>query len=219
MRQLLPALLPRRGCLTPRAIVAAGLVGLAGLTACSGPPPAIAYSAPAPGTVYDYGDFTNTITAVDGWRTTYVDDRGRTARRVALFITENPQRPLDVDSVALGSLWPLRLGAATTVRTRAGEEVYRWKFRVVDTTTVTVPAGTFAATVVEGIEVPELVHAPQQASSVLNTWWYAPAARAVVRFESTYLTGPVQGRRVIGELKAIRTPPRTDSGQAPAAPR
>lgn len=198
-----------------RRAAAAG-AALAALVACSAPPPppTVGYSTPAPGTVYDYGTFTNTITAVDGWRTTYVDDAGREARRVALFITEDPRRPLRLDSAAVGGLWPLRLGAATTLRAHRGDEVDRWQFRVLDTTTVTVPAGTYAAFVVEGIVTPELTHAPAAASTVLNTWWYAPSAQAVVRFESTYLTGPAKGRRVEGELRAIRPPAGVDSAAA-----
>lgn len=189
-------------------------LALAMTAGCAGPPEAVPYSSPVPGTVYDFGDFTNTVTAVDGWRTTYVDDRGRTGRRVALFITEDPRRPLTFVGPPIDSLWPLRLGTATTLRTREGDEVYRWEFRVLDTTTVTVPAGTFAATVVEGTRVPELVHAPQGASTVLNTWWYAPAVGTVVRFESNYLTGPGQGRRFTGELRSIRPPPAADSAAA-----
>ncbi|HEY0972783.1 MAG TPA: hypothetical protein VGE02_17565 [Gemmatimonadales bacterium] len=181
--------------------------------ACDYPAQSAAYVAPEPGTVYDYGDFTNTVTAVDGWRTTFVDDQGREARRIGLFITEDPRRPLSVDSVALDSLWPLELGRKVQMKARQGEEVYKWEFSVLDTVTVQVPAGRFTTLVVEGVQTPELVRSPEAASTVLHTWWFAPEANAVVRFQSTYLMGPATGRRFEGQLRAIRHQPAPgDSG-------
>ena len=188
-------------------------------SACESPPAPVPYVAPAPGTVYDYGDFTNTVTRVDGWRTTFTDDRGRPGQRLALFITEDPQRPLVVDAAALDSLWPLQLGRRLTLRTQQGDELFKWEFRVLDTATIEVPAGRFATTVVEGVQTPELVHSPRTAGSVVHTWWYAPEANAVVRFESAYLLGPAAGRRFEGTLKAIRAPgARADSGPAATPP-
>ncbi|HEU4631115.1 MAG TPA: hypothetical protein VFS08_15295 [Gemmatimonadaceae bacterium] len=206
---------PRSLCL-PAATRPLALLALTGITACGSAAsmPPVAYRTPVPGTVYDYGTFTNRITAVDGWRTSYVDDRGREGRRVALFITEDPRRPLVVDSVAVDSLWPLRLGHGATVLAHQGEEVYRWEFRVLDTTTVTVPAGTFRTIVVEGTQLPELVRVPQAATSAVHTWWYGPTLGAVVRFRSVYLTGPSAGRRFEGELRAIRAPGAADSAAA-----
>ena len=191
---------------------AAALAGVAcvavvgGVAGCGHAPEPAPYVAPAPGTVYDYGDFTNTVTSVDGWRTAYVDNLGREGSRLALFITEDPTRPVAVDSAALDSLWPLTLGHEVTLHAQQGEERHRWVFRVLDTATVEVPAGKFAAYVVEGVQTPELVRSPEAAGSVVHTWWYAPDARAVVRFESAYLLGPAAGRRFEGTLKGIRAP-------------
>ncbi len=165
---------------------------------------------------------------MDGWRTTFVDDRGREASRIGLFITEDPRQPLNVDSVALDSLWPLELGRKVQMKARQGEEVYRWDFSVLDTVTVQVPAGRFTTLVVEGVQTPELVRSPQGASTVLHTWWFAPEANAVVRFQSTYLMGPGTGRRFEGQLKAIRhesspgaapgVVPGDSGSQAPSSP-
>jgi hypothetical protein len=206
---------PRRRRSLARLLVVCASVASVG--ACARDLPPVPYVAPPPGTVYDYGTFSNTVTRSAGWRTTYVDDRGREGRRVALFITEDPKRPLEVPGPALDSLWPLRLGRQLTLRTRQDQEVYRWEFRVLDTTTVTVGAGTFHTVVVEGVNTPELVRDPNSASTVLHTWWFAPEANAVVRFESNYLGGPATGRRVAGELREIRSPSPGDSGR-PAAP-
>jgi len=54
---------------------------------------------------------------------------------------------------------------------------------------------------------------------VLHTWWYAPEANAVVRFQSAYLAGAGQGRRFAGTLHGIRRPAAGDSaGDSVAAP-
>lgn len=193
------------------------LTALLLLSACAEPPmPPAPYVPPAAGTTYDYGDFSNTITGADGWRTTYVDDAGREGRRVALFITEDPRRPLVVQAVALDSLWPLSLGRRAQVRATQGEEVSSWQFTVVDTATVEVEAGTFRTYVVEGVHVPQLVRDPAQASTVIHTWWYAPEPNAVVRFQSVYVAGPGKGRRFAGSLRAIRAPADSAAGRAPA---
>ena len=195
-----------------------GLAALLPLAGCGdAPPPPAPYAPPAPGTTYDYGDFSNTVTGVDGWRTTYTDDAGREGRRVGLFITEDPRRPLVVQVAALDSLWPLTLNRRVELRTQQEEEVYTWQFTVVDTATVEVEAGTFRTYVVEGVHVPQLVRDPSRASTVIHTWWYAPEPKAVVRFESTYFAGPAKGRRFGATLRAIRTAAPGDSA-APAVP-
>jgi hypothetical protein len=193
-----------------RALLALGALGLA-LAACEEAPPPAPYVAPALGTTYDYGTFTNTVTKVEGWRTTFTDDKGREGQRIALFIEEDPRRPLVVDLAALDSLWPLQLGRRVALKTQLGDELFRWEFAVLDTTTVQVEAGTFRALVVEGIHTPELIRDPRQASTRLYTWWYAPEANAVVRVETTYLAGPGQGQRHTATLRGIRAPGAGDS--------
>lgn len=200
--QVVPARVRRGPAAALAALACAAAIGCAADDGVAAAP----YVAPPPGTVYDYGDFSNTVTASDGWRTTYTDDRGREGRRVALFMTEDPSRPITVEPAALDSLWPLRLGRRVTLRTMRGEERDRWEFSVLDTATVTVPAGTFQAIVVEGVQTPELVHSPEAATSVVHTWWYAPEVAAVVQFQSAYVMGPAVGRRVEGRLQAVRGP-------------
>lgn len=171
----------------------------------------MAYSPPPVGTLYDYGAQTNTITEVNGWRTSYRDNLGREGTRLGLFITEDPRRPLTVDSAAIGALWPLRVGRQTALTVKRDSEVYRWNFDVTDTATITVPAGTFKTFIVQGVERPELVRNPVAAVTVSNQWWVAPPHNTVVRFVSTYVTGPAAGRQVVGELKAVRTASAPDS--------
>ena len=207
---------PAAGRRRRRAAAHAALVPLAACAGGEAPSPA-PYAPPAPGTTYDYGAFSNTITGVDGWRTSYVDDAGREGRRVGLFITEDPRRPLVVQVAALDSLWPLTLNRRVELRTTQGEEVYTWQFTIADTATVEVGAGTFRTYVVEGVHVPQLVRDPNQAATVIHTWWYAPEPEAVVRFESTYLSGPAKGRRFAGALRAIRAAAPGDSTGRPPA--
>ena len=193
----------RRGMLVAALTLGAG--------ACDAGPEPVPYVAPAPGTVYDYGAFTNTVTSSDGWRVRFTDNQGRQAERVGLFLTSDPAEPLEVAPAALDSLWPLELGRELAFRVKRGPETHRWEFRVMAGERVTVPAGTFETVVVQGVQAPELVRSPQTAATVLNSWWYAPSVNAVVRFRTTYLSGPGQGRVVEGELRSIRT-----AGAAPA---
>lgn len=181
------------------------------LVACKPDVPPMPYTPPPVGTVFDYGGQSNTITKVDGWRTSYRDNLGREGSRLGLFITEDPRQPFTEDSAALGALWPLRLGQQTVVTVKRDSEEYRWDFDVTDTATITVPAGTFSTFIVQGVERPTLVRNPRTAVTVSNRWWVARPNNTVVRFVSTYLTGPAAGRQVIGELKAIRTASAPDS--------
>jgi hypothetical protein len=185
------------------------------LAACKPDVPPMPYTPPPVGTVYDYGGQTNTITKVDGWRTSYRDNLGRDGSRLGLFITEDPRQPFTEDSAAMGALWPLRLGQQTVVTVKRDSEAYRWDFDVTDTATITVPAGTFSTFIVQGVERPTLVRNPRTAVTVSNRWWVARPNNAVVRFVSTYLTGPAAGRQVVGELKAIRTASASDSASRP----
>ena len=177
-------------------------------------PAAVPYVPPVPGTVYHYTAFSNTITGVDGWRTAYVDDRGRPGSRLGLFITEDPRRPARPDSGALARLWPLRVGSELAFRTQVGPEVWRWEFRVTGTEEVPVPAGRFATVVVQGAQEPALVHDPRAASTVLYTWWYAPRVGAVVRVRSRFLAGRRAGQALEAELERIDSTAATPVGAA-----
>ncbi len=188
-------------------------LALLGLGACDADPQTAPYVAPAPGTVYDYGQFTNTITSADGWRVRFSDNQGRQAERVGLFLTGDVEEPLQVDPAALDSLWPLKPGREAAFEARRGPEVWRWELRVLEGEEITVPAGTFQTFVVQGVQTPELVRSPQTSATVLHAWWYAPAINSVVRFRTTYLTGPAQGRVVEGELRGIT--PASATGAPP----
>lgn len=193
----------RRRVRRPAALLV-GVLAL-GIAACDLGPPEAPYVAPTPGTVYDYGDFTNTIVSSDGWRVRYSDNHGREAERIGVFLTGDPREPLQVPPAVLDSLWPLRPGHETAFQVRRGPEVWRWELRVLPVEEeVTVGAGRYRTIVVQGVQTPELVRSPQVAGAVLHSWWYAPEAEAVVRFRTTYLAGPAQGRVVEGALRGIR---------------
>jgi len=198
----------------PAALLAAALA--LGASACDLGPPEAPYVAPAPGTVYDYGDFTNTIVSADGWRVRYSDNLGREGERIGLFLTGDLAEPLQVDPAVLDSLWPLRPGHETAFQVRRGPEVWRWELRVLPVEEeVTVGAGRYRTIVVQGVQTPELVRSPRTASTVMHSWWYAPEAKTVVRFRTTYLAGPGQGRIVEGALQGIGA---ADAPPAPPAP-
>jgi hypothetical protein len=189
---------------------------LAGAAACGqGGVDGAPYVAPRPGTVYHYRGMDNTITAVDGWRTTYRDQAGREGLRIGLFLVDDPLHPAQVDSAALASLWPLRVGNEATVRVQRDPEVYRWDFRVTGIDHVEVGAGAFDAYVVQAVQTPVLVRTPQAAVTAMYTWWYAPRIAAVVKVRTSYLGGPAAGRVVESELLSIDTHAATD-GQASA---
>lgn len=164
-----------------------------------------AYTAPEPGTVYEYSGLKNSIVSVDGWRTHYKDGRGREGVRIAHFITDDPSRPITVDTTELKQLWPLRLGKETKVTVKRGDEVWEWEFRVVGTEMVFVPAGEYMTYIVQAVESPKLVRDPKSAYSASYSWWYAPRANAVVKFKTTYLSGPATGREFGSELEGIST--------------
>lgn len=185
-------------------VLLAGAVAI-GVTACDLGPPEAPYVEPSPGTVYDYGDFTNTIVSADGWRVRYSDNHGRQGERIGVFLTGDPREPLQVESAVLDSLWPLRPGHETAFRVRRGPEVWRWELRVLPVEEeVTVGAGRYRTIVVQGVQTPELVRSPRTAAAVLHSWWYAPDVEAVVRFRTTYLAGPAEGRVMEGALQSIR---------------
>jgi len=151
--------------------------------------PVAAYAPPPAGTRYVFSGMTNTVTRNDGFRTYFEDARGRPGLRVATFIPDNPNSPLTVDERALAQLWPLKLGRSTTVDAKRGALAWRWQLTVVDTQTVTVPAGRFQTYVVEAIETPVVAAAPDAWANI-TVFWYAPSTGAVVRFKSGQLLGP-----------------------------
>jgi hypothetical protein len=141
------------------------------------------FAPPPPGTRFVYTTISNTVTRRDGWRTYFTDDKGRAGAHIGGFIPDNPDSPLSFDSKALASLWPLRLRAAADVETRRDPLAWRWSLTVVDTATVTVPAGRFHTYVVQAIETPRIAASRNPRVNV-TTFWYAPALGAVVRFRS-----------------------------------
>jgi hypothetical protein len=161
------------------------------------------YGALQPGTTYNYTGVSNTITSVDGWRTRFTDSQGREGSRVALFLSEDPRNPMQVDSAQLASLWPLRVGNETSLEVQRGPEVWTYEFRVTGTQKVTVPAGEFDTFVVQAVESPRLVRDPASAFTAMYTWWYSPGVRNVVKFRTSYLAGPATGRQIESELESI----------------
>ncbi len=196
---------------------ALGCAVLVTVVACDAGPQSAPYVAPTPGTVYDYGQFTNTITAADGWRVRFSDNQGRQAERIGVFLTGDVEEPLQVEAAALDSLWPLEPGREAAFETKRGPEVWRWELRVTEGEEITVPAGTFQTLLVQGVQTPELVRNPQAAATVAYSWWYAPEINSVVRYRTTYMSGPAQGRVVEGELRGITAAAASGSAARPAA--
>jgi hypothetical protein len=169
------------------------------------------YVAEQPGRLYRYDSFTNTVTRAEGWDTYFVDNLGRPGLRRGVFITDDPNNPADIGASELEALWPLEVGKATIVNVERGEERWRWEFRVTGKETINVPAGTYDTFIVQGVLTPELVHDPAGAVSLMNTWWYSPETAAVVRFRTTYLSGPGAGRAVEGSLQGIEDSPASQA--------
>ena len=193
----------------PRPIVLLALVAMASTSYAQ--LPSAAYAPPPVGTRYVYSGMTNTITRNDGFRTYFEDARGRAGLRTATFIPDNPAAPLTIDRDALGKLWPLRLGRAATLEARRGQLAWKWNLTVVDTQTVTVPAGQFKTYVVEAIETP-LVATRPDAWANITVFWYAPSNGAVVRFKSGQILGPRRDFPVQQELLRVeraKPAPRT----------
>jgi hypothetical protein len=167
-----------------------------------GPAP---YVAPGVGTVYKYVGFSNTVLSSEGWRVRFADQTGRRATRVGVFITDDPDTPSKIDSTALAKLWPLANGKKASLRMISGSYVSRWDFNVVGQAQVAVPAGTFEAYVVQAVQRPDSIVDPAKQTVFAYTWWYAPDVAAVVKFETTYMSGPAQGQVVRSMLESIDT--------------
>lgn len=159
---------------------------------------------PVVGTRYVYTSFAQTITANDGLRTRFVDHRNLPGERLALFIPQNPANPLTVDAAALARIWPLRVGREARVATARGPLRWEWRFRVVGTERVRVPAGTFDTYVVEAVEVATRTANPT-AEPQVTTFWYAPENGTVVRFVIGTL-GRVVRRVTRQELVRVEAP-------------
>jgi hypothetical protein len=187
------------------------------LAACSEPKPLgpARYVAPAVGTVYNYVGFKNTVLESNGWRVRFADDSGRKATHVAVFITDDPGRPSQIDSAKLASLWPLETGKEVTVTMKSGDYASQWMFRVMGQAPVAVPAGMFQTYVVQAVQRPEKFTDSKTQTIFGFTWWYSPKIAAVVRFETRYFSGPAIGQVVRSELQSVDT---SHVASTPSAP-
>jgi len=170
-------------------------------------PPA-PYVAPAVGTVYRYVGFNNTVVGVDGMRTRFVDDSGRQGVRVGLFISDDAEHPARIDVAQVTALWPLEVDKQSDVRVHDGARAWLWRFKVVGEQNVNVPAGRFETYVVQAVQRPDSIRDPKsgQETVVGYTFWYAPSIAAVVRFRTTYFSGPATGKVVQSELRGVQSP-------------
>jgi len=187
------------------------VIGAATAGACSrgerSLPPA-PYVPPAVGTVYRYVGFNNTVVGVDGLRTRFVDDSGHQGLRVGLFISDDPQHPSQIDQAQLAALWPLESEKQTDVMVRNGSNTWLWRFKVLGEQQVTVPAGRFQTYMVQAVQRPDSIRDPKSGEQTVvgYTFWYAPSISAVVRFKTTYFSGPATGQVVQSELRAVEAP-------------
>jgi hypothetical protein len=184
---LMPAVFVIAGCSKPEAL---------------GPAP---YVPPAVGTIYQYVGFKNVVLSSEGWRVRFADEKGRRATRVGLFMTDDPDTPSQIDTATLAKFWPLANGKKASLRMVSGAYVSRWDFNVVGQAQVAVPAGVFDTYVVQAVQRPDSVTDAEKQTVFAYTWWYAPEVAAVVRFETTYYSGPARGQVVRSMLESIDT--------------
>jgi hypothetical protein len=177
-----------------------------------GPAP---YIPPPVGSKLQYVGFSNVVVSADGWKVRFADDQGRQGLRAGVFITGDSAEIASVDSTDLSHLWPLKTGNEVVMHTRRGRESIRWMFKVVGQALIDVPAGTFQTYVVQAVERPEKFTDPKTQTTLAFTWWFAPAINAVVRFETTYVSGAEKGRVVASTLKTIETKNATASDARP----
>jgi hypothetical protein len=189
----------------PLSILAASLPALMVIAGCSSPKgldPA-PYVPPAIGTVYQYVGFKNVVLSSEGWRVRFADDKGRRATRVGVFMTDDPDTPSQIDTATLARFWPLADGKKASLRMVSGAYVSRWEFNVVGQAQVAVPAGVFETYVVQAVQRPDSVTDADKQTVFAYTWWYAPEVAAVVKFETTYYSGPARGQVVRSMLESI----------------
>ena len=219
----MPSFLPGRGRRgTARIAAIAAVVALVAATplvaqsprAATPPPrkapdPVLApapWAPPAPGTTFRYEGFAYRVTKTDGWRTSFVDDKGAPGQQLSLFFSEDPRQPYKFPADSIAALWPLRIGTRTSFQVFKGPLQWRYVVRVIGTERVAVPAGTFDTYLVTALELPLLTADPAGVRTRMTTFWYAPSINAVVRFLAitTTPTGEKSQRRV--QLLSI-TPP------------
>jgi hypothetical protein len=185
---------------TPAALLAAIMLGACSKPEGLGPAP---YVPPAVGTVYQYVGFKNVVLASEGWRVRFADDKGRRATRVGQFMTDDPDTPSQIDTATLAKFWPLTNGKKASLRMISGAYVSRWEFNVVGQAQVAVPAGVFDTYVVQAVQRPDSITDAAKQTIFAYTWWYAPEVAAVVKFETTYYSGPARGQVVSSMLESI----------------
>jgi hypothetical protein len=167
------------------------------------------YVALPAGTEYQYSNFTNRVTRSRGWQTWFVDALDRPGLHVGFFILDDPRRPSQFDSSALGKLWPLVVGNQTSVmlhRPDGTEEV--WDIAVSDTATISVPLGEAFTYHVRAVQKSSIVKRGTQGYANLYEFWYAPAWGAVVRLSFAGAAGPAQGRTQTDQIVFIKRPTR-----------
>lgn len=195
------------------------LVSLSGACDQISPPPI----EPAPlapvveGTTFMYNGFKHRVTSSNGWKTTFVDDSGRVATRIGVFITDDPKNPVTIDSAKLASLWPLTAGNRAEVPLTVGTERWEWAFSVTGQQEVETPSGVYKTYVVEAVQT-RLDSVPGQPRlAIAYAWNYAPSIAAVARFEGMVLSGPARGRRFGAVLRGILKPGETAPPDSTAA--
>ncbi len=199
---------PQRRPLSGRLLLATTLTAV-GLGGCEKyfptPLEPAAYSVPQVGTVYRYRGFTNRVTDARGMTVSFVDDSGRAMNRIATFITEDPAHPIQFDGARLAPLWPLKIGNKVVVPVRVDAEQWQWTFEVTGEQLIETQAGEFRTFVVDALQE-RLDSASGPPVSIGYTLNYAPSVGAVVRFQTSILGGPGQGRSFGSELRAIYRP-------------
>lgn len=167
-------------------------------------PPAPYVNSPV-GTIFRYQGFNNRVTGADGWVSRFVDDSGRAVNRIGAFITEEPKRPITLDTAKLSLLWPLKVGNEVTIPLTVGKERWSWDFKVTGEQQIDTPAGVLRSFVVEAVQS-RLDSADGPPASFAHTFNYAPSVKAVARLQTMVVKGKDEGRSFGSELRGIFHP-------------
>ena len=168
--------------------------------------PGVAYVSPAVGTREVYTNFTSVITGNDGWRTTFLLEKGAPGVRSAFFLPDDPKGELVYDPAVFNELWPLKVGRTLVMETQRFPDLWMWRFVVAGTERVTVRAGTFDTYVIESFEEPRTPGKKQPAYRRNAKYYFAPDINAIVRFTSEEFVGERRAKTTVVELVRLERP-------------
>jgi hypothetical protein len=124
------------------------------------------------------------IAAVNGMTVTTVNASNHTATWLAGLI----YAPDKMDEASVEAIWPLEIGKTVTFLERSGEDSWCHTVNILRSESINVPAGTFDTVVID--ERIQSMRSEQRKLDLTRTYWYAPAARWVIKREVKQVSGP-----------------------------